>query len=148
MINVRTRLPKEHLEFYKRNLHREAELLRLVCNKAFKLRHNLRVHIMKVHRAIKPFKLNNCHHRSSSKRDNARHIDTVRVLKKQNPFKCLTCKSSFSRKINLQSHVKSVHDKVKGHACTICENAFGRKAHLTSHMEHGGSSPQNAPLQM
>ena len=65
-----------------------------------------------------------------------RHINKVHHEMKDNlrPFKCDFCEEKFfSRRGNLEVHIKMVHMKEKEYKCVECEISFGRKEELTKH---------------
>lgn len=47
-------------------------------------------------------------------------------------FRCIICNKLFSQKINMKSHMKSVHLKLK-HPCTICGMLLSSKTNLWHH---------------
>ena len=60
-------------------------------------------------------------------------LEYVQTEKK--PYQCNICNDSFSYKVTLKKHVKSVHEKNIQFKCSICNNTFSRKNGLKSHME-------------
>ena len=50
-------------------------------------------------------------------------------------FKCDQCQKDFSSKINLRSHIKDVHDKIKQFACSSCEVKISRNSSLKLHIK-------------
>ena len=55
-------------------------------------------------------------------------------MKKKKHFQCNICESRFSQKSNLNTHVRSVHEKISSFKCIICETSFTAKASLNSHL--------------
>ena len=55
---------------------------------------------------------------------------------------CNHCSKSFSKKGYLQSHIKSVHEKIRDHKCEQCDRAFFQKSNLKSHIKQ---IHENAP---
>lgn len=50
-------------------------------------------------------------------------------------FNCNQCNKSFSRKDNLNTHIKSVHLKEKKYHCDQCDKSFGQKSKLNVHIK-------------
>ena len=53
---------------------------------------------------------------------------------KLKPFKCDKCELSFGRKWSLDNHIKTVHLKVKRFACEHCEYAATSNRNLKRHI--------------
>ena len=47
--------------------------------------------------------------------------------------KCQKCEKLFGQKTGLQTHTRTVHEKLRDYKCHICEKLFGRKIGLQSH---------------
>ena len=54
---------------------------------------------------------------------------------RRNKHKCDQCDKDFSRKGDLNTHVKAVHDKIKDVECPECESKFSRKGDLKQHIK-------------
>ena len=48
---------------------------------------------------------------------------------------CEICKKSFTRKQNVEKHVKTVHENMKDFECNPCEKRFSLKNHLETHFK-------------
>eukprot|EP00189_Rhodosorus_marinus_P003381 CAMPEP_0113966658 /NCGR_PEP_ID=MMETSP0011_2-20120614/8445_1 /TAXON_ID=101924 /ORGANISM="Rhodosorus marinus" /LENGTH=530 /DNA_ID=CAMNT_0000979351 /DNA_START=21 /DNA_END=1613 /DNA_ORIENTATION=- /assembly_acc=CAM_ASM_000156 len=48
---------------------------------------------------------------------------------------CHICGATFSRKYEVNRHIKIVHRAVKDHVCHICNRAFALRQHLNSHID-------------
>ena len=67
------------------------------------------------------------------------------MLKQEIKYPCNQCPSNFTRKGNLKTHMKSVHEGVK-HKCNLCQYKATQKGNLKRHMKsvHEGISVINA----
>jgi len=64
------------------------------------------------------------------------------VHEKEKPFKCDHCGTRFGQKANLDGHIRSVHEKEKPFKCDHCGTRFGQKANLNTHIRsHTGEKP-------
>ena len=63
-------------------------------------------------------------------------------------FPCKTCKRTFERKDNLQSHIREVHEGVRAYACDFCDKSCSRKANLEVHLRamHSVESVLTLPI--
>ncbi|CAN8067713.1 unnamed protein product [Agarophyton chilense] len=52
----------------------------------------------------------------------------------QKPHACSSCPLRFKKRCNLQSHVRSVHEKLRPFSCGVCLRRFGRKSNCAKHM--------------
>ena len=48
-------------------------------------------------------------------------------------LKCKHCSKVFTKKGNLNRHIRHVHNKEKKHACGVCQKKFSRKQHREYH---------------
>ena len=62
------------------------------------------------------------------------HIRDVHLKLNKKHLICTLCDKSFSRKCDLNTHNKSVHQKVK-YTCTECDTQFSRNSALDSHIQ-------------
>ncbi|ORY39174.1 hypothetical protein BCR33DRAFT_649849, partial [Rhizoclosmatium globosum] len=51
----------------------------------------------------------------------------------ERPHKCVYCNASFSRKHDLQRHVRTLHSKDRAHTCTVCQTSFTTFDQLRRH---------------
>lgn len=58
-----------------------------------------------------------------------------------NYFKCHQCDASFSRAIQLSTHIRYRHLDIKPFECHLCESKFVRKVDLTTHLRKHASGP-------
>lgn len=49
-------------------------------------------------------------------------------------YKCDRCGKSFNNRVNLYSHVKTIHLKKKDYQCSECEQAYSMKSYLDRHI--------------
>jgi uncharacterized Zn-finger protein len=61
------------------------------------------------------------------------HTDTQRAETKERRFQCETCDKYFTRKCNLDSHMR-YHTKEKPFVCELCDSRFSQKTSLTTHI--------------
>lgn len=54
----------------------------------------------------------------------------------QKPHACEICPMRFKKRCNLQSHLRSVHEKLRPFLCTVCSRKFGRKSNCAKHVRH------------
>eukprot|EP00178_Gracilaria_changii_P009213 TRINITY_DN2708_c0_g1_i2.p1 TRINITY_DN2708_c0_g1~~TRINITY_DN2708_c0_g1_i2.p1 ORF type:complete len:177 (+),score=13.47 TRINITY_DN2708_c0_g1_i2:1248-1778(+) len=50
------------------------------------------------------------------------------------PHACTGCSMRFKKRCNLQSHVRSVHQKLRPFSCSVCLRKFGRKSNCAKHV--------------
>lgn len=57
----------------------------------------------------------------------------------QRVYSCPTCGKRFSRKFNLNTHIKCVHSDDKDYLCKFCQRAFNHSSNLRKHIKtvHG-----------
>ncbi|KAJ3248973.1 Metallothionein expression activator [Chytriomyces hyalinus] len=56
----------------------------------------------------------------------------------ERPHKCNLCTATFSRKHDLQRHVRTLHAKERPHVCSICEQGFLNPDQLRRHIVTSG----------
>jgi len=63
----------------------------------------------------------------------------LRSMKDEKVHVCELCGKCFSRKFNLNTHIKCVHSKEKDYLCTYCQRAFNHSSNLRKHIKtvHG-----------
>ncbi len=54
----------------------------------------------------------------------------------QNMFDCHLCSKKFRSKGNLETHVRTVHEKVRPFVCAKCPKNFGQKINLLTHVRN------------
>lgn len=50
------------------------------------------------------------------------------------PHGCTKCPLRFKKRCNLQSHMRSVHEKLRPFGCGVCLRKFGRKSNCAKHV--------------
>uniref|UniRef100_A0A8D8YM65 PR domain zinc finger protein 5 n=3 Tax=Cacopsylla melanoneura TaxID=428564 RepID=A0A8D8YM65_9HEMI len=58
----------------------------------------------------------------------------LQIHNRDREYICSLCKKSFVRQINLDCHIKSVHQKIHNFSCHLCERTFSTVANLREHM--------------
>ena len=107
-----------------------------VCFKVL-LRSSLPQH-MRIHSGVKPFKCCMCSKRFRVKCNLEAHM-YVHSGKRDRPHKCTLCPSGFSRRKDLDSHIRS-HKNIRPFTCNECGKAFIHKNNLSNHTkQHSGS---------
>ena len=68
------------------------------------------------------------------------------LTRDENQYSCKVCRKSFSRKSELERHMKT-HTGVKPYNCTFCKMKFSQKSNLKRHtLTHTGVKPYNCAL--
>ena len=103
------------------------------CGKTFASQQNLKIHIDRVHKKLKPFVCEwdigdgqICNKTFATQQDLQRHIDTIH--KKETPYRCEECGKAFSTRKNLEIHINRVHQKSRSFVCNweVGKNAAKR----------------------
>jgi len=96
--------------------------------------------------AIKSRTFNQHHHYSHLKQHESRrlpqhHTQQQRVQQSSTDrvYSCPICAKKFSRKFNLNTHIKCVHSDDKDYVCPFCQRAFNHSSNLRKHIKtvHG-----------
>jgi len=101
------------------------------CDKIFKSRSVLCLHIDSIHEKKKPYHCTKCDYRSSTKCQLKAHDNQVH--EKNYTVKCDKCYKGFFSKRNLEIHIASVHEKMKPHTCDICGKSYTQIGALNLH---------------
>ena len=65
----------------------------------------------------------------------------------ERPHGCNICKMQFTRKFNLNMHVKMVHKNQRPHGCNICKKRFKALSTLNAHLLlHSGEKPHGCNM--
>ena len=110
------------------------------CDKMFKYKSEMKVHVKKIHLKIKDYFCDNCDKSFASQTNLNTHLPTHL----ENNFPCYICGLKLSRKINLINHMKSLHiENVKETKfeqptpeklpCHICGKLFNSNKNLRKH---------------
>ena len=101
------------------------------CDKIFKSRSVLCLHIDSIHEKKKPYHCTKCDYRSSTKCQLKAHDNQVH--EKNYTVKCDKCYKGFFSKRNLEIHIAGVHEKMKPHTCDICGKSYTQIGALNLH---------------
>jgi len=75
-----------------------------------------------------------CGARSSRASNLKRHILLKHADEKARHYQCAQCPRAFQLKQHLDSHVSSVHLKVRTGSCALCGHDFSTRSNLLKHM--------------
>ena len=101
------------------------------CDKIFKSRSVLCLHIDSIHEKKKPYHCTKCDYRSSTKSLLKAHDNQVH--EKNYMVKCDKCGKGFPYKHSLEIHIAGVHEKKKPHTCDICGKSYSQIGALNLH---------------
>ena len=101
------------------------------CDKKFKSRQNLRIHIKTTHDQIKDAMCSACGKAFS--RQELLKLHTQRVHEGRRDHKCDKCGKSFFRSEQLKDHINSVHEGRKDYVCSSCGKGFSDGSGLRRH---------------
>lgn len=108
------------------------------CDKSFKTKRNLDIHLSSVHYNNKPFSCGyeSCKQTFSQRSNLKQHIDSVHLNKRGFVCKHAGCGQSFKTKQHLKAHILAVHQERRPFTCTVdgCDSAFKTKGVLKSHI--------------
>eukprot|EP00190_Bangiopsis_sp_CCMP1999_P001065 CAMPEP_0198732666 /NCGR_PEP_ID=MMETSP1475-20131203/37809_1 /TAXON_ID= ORGANISM="Unidentified sp., Strain CCMP1999" /NCGR_SAMPLE_ID=MMETSP1475 /ASSEMBLY_ACC=CAM_ASM_001111 /LENGTH=225 /DNA_ID=CAMNT_0044495809 /DNA_START=298 /DNA_END=975 /DNA_ORIENTATION=- len=70
-------------------------------------------------------------------------IKTHKKKRRNRMFLCDLCSGSFTTRRDLETHVRTVHEKLRPHKCAHCDAHFGTKSNLNTHTKsvHEGKRP-------
>ncbi len=97
------------------------------CKQIFKYFAHWRTHV-KPHTCTMP----DCNYRAPNRFQLNQHFTCVHS-NAERKFKCGLCPKAFHRKCDLQSHTKTVHEKLKRFTCSFCGLQYFRQSELTRH---------------
>ena len=81
------------------------------CDKSFTRSHNLKKHILTVHRGQKPYYCQACDKSYTQSSSLKTHILTFH--RGQKPYSCQACDKSYTQSHNLKTHIQKVHEGLK-----------------------------------
>ena len=84
----------------------------------------------------------NSRKRKTSSQPDAEFLQEPKIAKKD-PKTCPTCGKTFTRPVDCERHISSVHEKNKPYQCDHCKVCFTNKSALNRHMQsvHMGEKP-------
>ena len=118
------------------------------CGKSFGLATSLRAHIATIHEGDKPHA---CPMEGCSFATAIKGTLTKHLKTHTDSFQCTEegCDRSFNRISNLTIHIQTVHLKLKPYSCTVCGKDFGHSPSLQRHMAavHQEEKPHACPME-
>ena len=105
-IPIQSKICKEQTVEYEKLKSRHCQ----ECNKTFRRKRYLPIHINVVHKNIKKFQCLQCPKAFGINATLQQHI--LAVHEKITPFQCHKCTKTFGQNSNLQTHIKTVHKDV------------------------------------
>ena len=139
----------ENLITIKNNIHPE-DVVCPECSFAFSTNENLKIHMANVHPNVEVSEESpRDDDQANEQSDHPRVEDISPQDMKMSPEKklpeasynqdryklrCEQCPYGTSRRSNLKSHIKAVHDKIRNHVCEKCDYASSQKSDLRIHM--------------
>merc|ERR1719471_1657928 len=108
------------------------------CHKTFRRLFNMRIHVDRVHKKIKPFPCTKCDKSFATNSDLRQHMT---VHGEGKVFECEECGRTFSNRDSIILHQKQ-HRNERTHFCMVCDKGFFKSSCLTRHMRtHTGERP-------
>ena len=102
------------------------------CDKSFKSRKNLNMHIHTVHEGQKDYKCESCSKSFTQGHNLKNHIQKIHEVGNYN--KCEYCSKSFSTPQYLKLHIRVYHDGHGGQQCDSCGKIFLKLSVLEAHL--------------
>ena len=102
--------------------------------------HELKEHIDRVHKGLKPYMCSDCGKGFSTTVHLKRHMKRHAGIK---AHQCTFCDYKSVEKIVITKHIRMVHEKKRPHICPICNRGFKQSQHLKTHISgvHEGKQP-------
>lgn len=109
------------------------------CDKTFNRKHNLHLHVERVHLQMKPVECTICSKSFFSNSELLIHMQRHMGAK---PFMCNVCGEAFSSNNTRLHHKRLVHTGERPYQCDICKEEFLIKPQISVHMiKHSGVKP-------
>ena len=123
------------------------------CQKTFKKRHDLLVHIAKIHKKSRNFPCDQCDYKASIPFLLLKHKRRIHEKNLSKDHLCTECGKSFKEKTLLQQHVKFVHqndENLEEILCFTCgqilKSKISMKKHLVEiHNKNSNRTPSQNP---
>ncbi|CRK96716.1 CLUMA_CG009919, isoform A [Clunio marinus] len=109
-----------------------------ICQKYFKDKKRVKVHIQRVHKQIKDHKCDECEYRAHTKWDILRHIKTNHLPRDADPKDlriCPDCGKVLKGNNHLNFHIKTKHLKLTKYSCDLCAFKSYGKYQIRLHIE-------------
>ena len=137
---------KKYLQFHSdmcqkdniKSLDTKSEKTKLIhkcehCNKEFKFKAAMKIHVGAVHEGQKNHKCDNCGKSFFSIQFLKRHVAVVHEGRKDK--KCDLCSKTFGYRTSLKKHMKTVHDGTRDRICNFCGKAYKDLGTLKNHIK-------------
>ena len=103
------------------------------CNKTFRRRSNLKIHVMTVHLRERSHPCPHCNKTFGLSINLKTHVKTVH-FGERSPA-CPHCNKTFSQSSGLKRHVNAVHLGERSHPCPHCNKTFSSSSYLKEHVK-------------
>ena len=103
-----------------------------ICQNGFKTIQKLKEHMEKVHDGVIPHKCSHCEEGFYTKSGLKKH-ELAAHLSLLTEHPCKLCDKTFPKYLGLQSHIKTVHERIRPFSCEVCGKTFPNRDHLKRH---------------
>jgi len=135
---------KAHMELHVRRKHTGDKPFQCqYCPKAFASTHELKAHIF-THTGGEGAKYA-CQLCPRKFHQKEKFVEHVRIHTGEKPFQCHLCAKTFSKKGNMDAHVRAVHTGNLLHKCKFCPKQFDRRGKYEEHLRNDHGHTEGAP---